>query len=205
MDTATAPSAQFALRDLVLGAQGGDVQAWQQIIGQFTPLVISITRAYRLSFEDGQDVSQVVWLKLYENISALREPRALPGWIRTTAQHESIRQLKSARRTQAMDPSTLAAFDWAASEPEVDNGLLQVERERAVKDGLDEIEPHHRELLLLLHAQDRPSYQAIGRTLGMPTGSIGPTRARGLQKLRRTTAISTFLQSDSEAELLATG
>jgi len=196
---------QLALVDLVQGAQGGDVLAWQQIIRQFTPLVFSITRAYRLSLEDGQDVSQVVWLKLFENISQLREPRALPGWIRTTAQHESLRQLKIARKTQAMDPSVLAEFEWVASEPDVDDGLLQVERERAVIDGLAEIEPHHRTLLVLLHAEDRPSYQAIGRTLGMPTGSIGPTRARGLQKLRRTKAISTFLQSDSDAELLATG
>jgi len=204
-DDTEAPGAQCALHDLVLGAQGGDARAWRQIIERFTPLVVSITRAYRLSLEDGQDVSQVVWLKLYENISQLREPRALPGWIRTTAQHESLRQLKAARRTQAMDPSTLAAFDWAASEPDVDNGLLQVEREQAVTEGLGEIEPHHRTLLLLLHAQDRPSYQTIGRTLGMPTGSIGPTRARGLQKLRRTKAISAFLRSEGETGLLATG
>src|SRR6478752_8247934 len=78
MDTAVAPDqindtealgTQRTLRDLVLGAQGGDAQAWQQIIGRFTPLVISISRAYRLSFDDGQDVGQAVWLKLYENIS----------------------------------------------------------------------------------------------------------------------------------------
>src|SRR4051812_17105915 len=165
-----------ALGELVLAARGGDPRAWQQIIGRFTPLVVSITRGHRLSLEDAQDVSQVVWLKLYENISQLREPKALPGWIRTTAAHESLRLIRLAKRTQAMDPSTLAAFDGAAGEPDVDHALLRVERERAVTDGLNEIEPQHRTLLILLHAQERPSYQAIGRTLGMPTGSIGPTR-----------------------------
>ncbi len=196
---------QFAMDALVLGAQDGDVRAWQEIIRRFTPLVISVTRGYRLSLEDAQDVSQVVWLKLFENISGLREPRALPGWVRTTAQRESLRQIKAARRTQAMDPSTLARIEREPSGPDVDSALLQLERERAVKDGLHEIEPQHRTLLILLHEDERPCYQKIGRTLGMPTGSIGPTRARGLQKLRKTKAVSTFLQADSDAVLLATG
>jgi RNA polymerase sigma factor (sigma-70 family) len=196
---------QLPMAALVLGAQDGDVHAWQEIIRRFTPLVISVTRGYRLSVEDAQDVSQVVWLKLFENISQLREPRALPGWVRTTAQRESFRQLKSARRTQAMDPSALACIEREPTGPDVDSGLLQLEREQAVTDGLHEIEPQHRTLLILLHADERPCYQAIGQTLGMPTGSIGPTRARGLQKLRNTKAISTFLQTESDAGLLATG
>jgi DNA-directed RNA polymerase specialized sigma24 family protein len=104
-----------------------------------------------------------------------------------------------------MDPSTLAWIERESTGPDVDSGLLQLEREQAVTDGLHEIEPQHRTLLILLHADERPCYQAIGRTLGMPTGSIGPTRARGLQKLRKTKAISTFLQSESDPGLLATG
>jgi RNA polymerase sigma factor (sigma-70 family) len=213
MNTAVTPdqidddteAAQLEMAALVLGAQDGDTRAWQEIIRRFTPLVVSVTRGYRLSVDDAQDVSQVVWLKLFENITQLREPRALPGWIRTTAQRASHRQLKDSRRTQSMDPSSLATFERDVCEPDVDSGLLQLERERAVTDGLHEIEPQHRTLLILLHADERPCYQAISRTLGMPTGSIGPTRARGLQKLRKTKAISTFLQAGSEPGLLATG
>ena len=104
-----------------------------------------------------------------------------------------------------MDPSTLAGIERGTGEPDVDSGLLQLERERAVTEGLHEIEPQHRSLLILLHADDRPSYRTIGRTLGMPTGSIGPTRARGLQKLRRTKAITAFLHGESDSRLLATG
>src|SRR6476646_10791710 len=175
-DTEGAGSAVCAL---VVAAQEGDANAWPEIIRRFTPLVISVTRGYRLSVEDAQDVSQVVWLKLFENISLLREPKALPGWVRTTAPRESFRHLKSARRTQAMDPSALACIEREPTGPDVDSGLLQLEREQAVTDGLHEIEPQHRTLLIMLHAEERPCYQAIGRTLGMPTGSIGPTRARG--------------------------
>jgi len=191
------------LCDLVDGAQRGDAAAWRQLITRFTPLVTSVARGFRLSAEDCEDVSQTVWLKLYQNIRRLREPRALPGWIRTTARHETLRQLRSSGRTLAMDPGLLAAFDLAADLPEVDDDLLKAERERVITDGLDEMEPHHRSLLILLHVDERPSYQAIGRSLGMPVGSIGPTRARSLQKLRTTRSVSSYLQSDHD--LAATG
>lgn len=194
-----------SLADLVLGAQRDDAAAWQELIERFTPLVVAITRGYRLSVEDAQDVRQMVWFKLFENIAKLREPQALPGWIRTTTKREALRQLKAGGRTQAMDPSMLASLERAASEPAVDTELLRVERERAVNDGLNEIEPQHRTLLILLHADQRPSYQAIGKTLGMPTGSIGPTRARGLQKLRRTKSMTAFLRAEGDSGLLAAG
>ena len=194
-----------SLADLVLGAQRDDAAAWRELIERFTPLVVAITRGYRLSLEDAQDVGQMVWLKLFENIAKLREPRALPGWIRTTTKREALRQLKAVGRTQAMDPSMLASLERAASEPAVDTELLRVERERAVNDGLNEIEPQHRTLLILLCADERSSYQAIGKTLGMPTGSIGPTRARGLQKLRRTRSMTAFLRAEGDSGLLAAG
>jgi len=102
-----------------------------------------------------------------------------------------------------MDPGLLAAFDLAADLPEVDDDLLKAEREQVITNGLDEMEPQHRSLLILLHVDERPSYQAIGRSLGMPVGSIGPTRARSLQKLRTTRSVSSYLQSDHD--LAATG
>lgn len=192
-----------ALCELVHGAQKGDPRAWRELVSRFTPLVNSVARGFRLSAEDSEDVGQVVWLKLYENIRRLREPRALPGWIRTTAKHETLRQLRAMGRTLVMDPALLASFDFAADLPEVDNDLLRVEREQVISAGLSEIEPHCRTLLVLLHTGEKPSYQAIGRSLGMPIGSIGPTRARSLQKLRTTRSVSAFLQSDRD--LLATG
>jgi RNA polymerase sigma factor (sigma-70 family) len=205
MDQVDADDAGRGLCDLVHCAQRGSGSAWQQLITRFTPLVISVVRGLRLSAEDAEDISQVVWLKLFENIRRIREPRALPGWIRTTAKHETLRQLRTAGRTQVMDPSVLASLDFAADLPEVDNDLLKVERERVISDGLEEMEPHHRDLLILLHTDDRPSYQAVGRRLGMPVGSIGPTRARSLQKLRTTRSVSAFLASDRDADLLAAG
>jgi len=192
-----------ALCDLVEGAQRGDAAAWRELITRFTPLVISVARGFRLSAEDCDDVSQIVWLKLYENIRRLREPRALPGWIRTTTRHETLRQLRASGRTLVMDPGLLASFDFASDLPEVDNDLLTAEREQVITNGLDEMDPQHRSLLILLHVDERPSYQAIGQRLNMPVGSIGPTRARSLQKLRTTRSVSSYLQSD--ADLMATG
>ena len=77
----------------------------------------------------------------------------------------------------------------------VDRDLLRRERDRAVLDGLAELAPENRRLLVLLHAEPRVSYQQISNTLGIPTGSIGPTRARCLNKLRKTAAVRTFAKS----------
>lgn len=190
---------------LVRLAQRGDRAAWETLIHRFNPLVVSVIRSYRLSYDDSQDVSQTVWLLLHENIARLREPRALPGWIRTTARNEALHQVTRAGRTQPMDPSTLALLPNQHDDSDVDGNLLRFERDRVIRDGLTEMGPRQRELLLLLHAEAKPSYREVGRALGMPTGSIGPTRARYLRKLRNSRAVSAFLLADNEQELVAVG
>lgn len=191
------------LVELVLAARTGDATAWNALISRYTPLVNSITGRYRLSRSDAEDVSQLVWLRLFENLNRLREPRALPGWISTTTRNETVRLLESGRRVRPMDPTMLVTLDVRC----VDEGtagaegdLLRVERDRAVIDGLAELAPAHRDLLILLHAEPRVSYQEISRAVGMPPGSIGPTRARCLNKLRNTRAMKIFLRSEGESE-----
>ena len=186
------------LTELVAAAQQGDHAAWEKLIQRFNPLVVAVIRKYRMSHDDAQDVRQTVWMLLYENIGRLREPKALPGWIKTTTRNEALQQLNRAGRAQPMDPETLACLPNQQYDPEIDSELLRFERDRAIHDGLAEIEPRQRKLLLLLHAQERPSYVEVGRALGMPTGSIGPTRARCLKKLRNSRPVKTFLLSGSE-------
>lgn len=86
--------------ELVLAAQKGDGSAWNALISRYTPPIDSNTRRYRLSPSDAEDVSQLVWLRLFENLTRLREPRALPGWISTTTKNEALRLLASGRRAQ---------------------------------------------------------------------------------------------------------
>ncbi len=185
------------LADVVAAVRSGDPGAWTALIRRCTPLVLSITFRYRLSRADADDVSQLVWLRLFENLERLRDPRALPGWIRTTTNREALRVLALARRVEPMDPATLVRlYPQRLDEAGVDRDLLGLERDRAVRDGLTELTAEHRQLLILLHAEPKVSYREISSTLGMPPGSIGPTRARCLQKLRATSAVQVFLRSD---------
>jgi DNA-directed RNA polymerase specialized sigma24 family protein len=93
-----------------------------------------------------------------------------------------------------VDPSGLVTLDRRRPDGDVDRDLLRSERDRAVQDGLAELAPEHRRLLVLLHAEPRASYTDIGNRLGIPTGSIGPTRARCLAKLRKTEALRGFVR-----------
>jgi RNA polymerase sigma factor (sigma-70 family) len=190
------------LVELVLTARKGDGSAWNELVSRYTPLVDSVTRRYRLSLSDAEDASQVVWLRLFENLRKLHEPRALPGWIKTTTKNEALRLLALRRRAEPTDPSVLVTLDpWGSDEGiGVESAVLRSERDRALLDGLAELTPHDRNLLVLLHAEPSITYREISKTLGVPLGSIGPTRARCLNKLRNTRALRTFLRSEADPE-----
>jgi RNA polymerase sigma factor (sigma-70 family) len=185
---------EYCLTDLVNSAKEGDGKAWNTLVRRFSPLVWSITYQFRLPTGDAEDVTQVVWLRLIENLDRLRTGCAIPGWIRTTTRHEAMRVVKARRRVHLVDPGTLAWMDLHVVDEQVDRDVLQGERDQAVRDGLAQLDPRHRDLLILLHAERRPNYQRISKTLGMPPGSIGPTRARCLEKLRRTEAVRSYVR-----------
>ena len=186
---------------MVSAVRNGDQAAWNALIQRCTPVVLCITFRYRLSRSDAEDVSQTVWLRLLENLMNVRDPRALPGWISTTTNREALRVSALARRVAPMDPSVLVGVHpRGADDAGVDHELLRLERDRAVRDGLAELTAEHRNLLILLHTEPKVSYQEISSTLGVPHGSIGPTRARCLKKLRSTAAVQTLLRADGDLE-----
>ena len=180
------------LSTLVPAAREGDQHAWDAIVDRFLPLVGAIVRGHRLSEADGDDVSQTVWLRLVEHLGALREPDALPGWIRTTTHNECLRLLAARGRVRPVDPQEDAGarggLDAVADDVAGDD-LLAAERRQLLREALAEL-PEGRRALLLLLLEDPPvGYEEIGRRLGIPVGSIGPTRARALDQLRRTRAL----------------
>ncbi|WP_183095588.1 RNA polymerase sigma factor [Nocardioides stalactiti] len=177
------------LATLVLAARGGDHHAWDAIVDRFLPLVGAIIRRHRLSEADGDDVSQTVWLRLVEHLDALREPDALPGWIRTTTRNECLRVINVRGRTQPVDPLEQHGGLDAVTDDAVEDDLLAAERRQLLREALAELPAGRRELLLLLLADPPIGYEEISARLGIPIGSIGPTRARALEQLRRTKAI----------------
>lgn len=180
------------LSTLVPAAREGDQHAWDAIVDRFLPLVCAIVRGHRLSAADGDDVSQTVWLRLVEHLDALREAEALPGWIRTTTRNECLRLLAARGRVRPVDPQEEAGapggLDAVAADV-AESDLLAAERCRLLREALEELPAARRALLLLLLTDPPLAYEEISRRLGIPVGSIGPTRARALDQLRRTRAL----------------
>jgi RNA polymerase sigma factor (sigma-70 family) len=176
------PADAGELEQLMLAASAGDSAAWSSLMRRFTARVRAVVRSHRLPAHDVEDVIQSTWVRLYENIGSVREPLALGAWLETTARRESVRVLRASQRERPSDDEQLIAEQV----PAVDADRLVARQDRAtVAQALTGLSPRQRHLLALLFADPAPSYDEISRTLGMPVGSIGPTRARILERLRR--------------------
>ena len=174
---------------MVNRAAAGDQGAWNKIVERYSPLVWSICLRYRLDRQDSDDVGQSVWLLLVERIGMLREPAALPGWLATTTQRECLRVLRISRRHDHAElPDEQLSLDLDAAV--IEEELLAAERDAAVRAAFAELPRGCRELLAMLIGDQPHSYEDISATLGMRVGSIGPMRARCLDRLRQSPHIA---------------
>ena len=182
----------YPITSLVIAAASGDEHAWYELVDRYTPLLACVLSRFGLTTVEIQDVAQTVWLRLVEHVGSLREPRALPAWIITTGKREALRCL-SDRRTVPRDPLDASWSASPAEDAEPDAELLRAERHEALLAGMAELPTRQRGLLLLL-AEDPPlSYAQVSERTGIRRGSIGPTRARALDRLRQTSAIRDHL------------
>jgi len=166
---------------LVRRAAEGEQRAWNELVEQFSGLVWGTARAHRLSDADAAEVSQTTWLRLIENIDRLHDPARVGAWLATTARRESIQQL---HRTSRVIVGADELPSQVSDEPAPGAALLTDERDIALWSALARLPVRDRRLLRMLMADPRPSYTEISAALGMPIGSIGPTRARALDRLR---------------------
>lgn len=188
---------------LVAAASAGDRTAWDDLVRRFLPLVLSVASRYRLGAADVADVTQTVWLRLLQHLGRLREPAALPGWLVTTTRHECLRLLASSRRVTSLEPvlegrapvSPARQSTWSE---DFTDGLVQAERHEALLTGFAGLSERDRQLLSLLIKDPTPSYAEISDQLQIPIGSIGPTRARALDRLRRSPAIAALRTTDDD-------
>ncbi len=183
----------MAMRDdpsvvaLVHGASGGDQDAWNELVERYAPLVYTICVRYRLSNHDVEDVGQSVWLLLVEQLGKLREPAALPGWLATTTARECLRVVTAASRAEragaGLDDSLQFVDDTV-----IDEEILMAERNALLRAAFAELPPRCQQLLSMLISDPPHSYADIHTQLDIPVGSIGPQRARCLDRLRRSDA-----------------
>jgi RNA polymerase sigma factor (sigma-70 family) len=183
-------------RRVVSAAAGGDETAWRTLVGEYSGLVWSVIRAFRLDGADAADVFQTTWLRLAEHISRIKDPDRVVAWLATVARRECLQNIKVGRRTVSTgDMSTFEVVPpvrgLVADEDPTAEAILAAEQERqdaarsaALWDAFEALSGRCRELLRVLMASPPPSYADVAAALDMPVGSIGPTRARCLGRLR---------------------
>jgi RNA polymerase sigma factor (sigma-70 family) len=175
---------------LVRGAAGGDEGAWRGLVARFSGLVWSVARAHRLANADASDVFQTTWLRLAEHIGRIEHPDRIGAWLATAARRECLQHLRSAARAVPTDDMDRLDITPAVGNP-TEEAVLAAEKERedaaqavALWRALGRLPARCRELLRVLMASPPPSYAEVSAALGLPLGTIGPTRARCLQRLR---------------------
>lgn len=175
-------------RELLLACRGRDRGAWRRLLGKYERLVYSIPLRYGLAREDAADVAQLTFTALIQNLDDLPEDSRLGGWLSTVAKRHTWKLLGRKRRESAsehLEGKDLTGNAVLLGKSDAES-IEHWELTEWLEGGLDKVGDPCRELLLALYFRpEQPSYAEISASFGMPVGSIGPTRARCLKRLRK--------------------
>jgi RNA polymerase sigma factor (sigma-70 family) len=166
---------------LLARAADGDQVAWSALVTEFSRVVSAAARAYRLNDADAADVVQNTWLRLLQSLDQINDPTSLGAWLTTTARRESIDVLRRAARVV---PCGDDLPDPPGDTPHHAARLISEQNAAALRVALKHLNPRDGALLRMLAAEPTPSYREVSAALGIAVGSIGPTRARALTRLR---------------------
>jgi RNA polymerase sigma factor (sigma-70 family) len=180
---------------LIERCRQGDGSAWRVLVQRYQRLVYTIVRRAGLDDASAADVFQDVFSRLLSHLHRLREPDRLQAWIVTTAKREALHRLARARREPLWNPAPGQDGDDEGGEAEApqavddaplpDEALSELQQLDLLRRSFDRLDARCHALLAALYTQDPPpAYDAVAASLSMPLGSVGPTRARCLEKLR---------------------
>lgn len=167
--------------ELFTRAREGDRRAWDDLVDQMSPVIWSIARSFRLDHATAKDVAQTVWMRLLENCDRIEDPDRLPGWIATTTRREALAVIRKQRRTFPTD----FEYDIEDLGQSVEQTILDEEDHAEMRRAFATLGHSDQELLRLVVVETPESYQQVAEITGRPIGSLGPTRARALERLRR--------------------
>ena len=173
--------------ELVSACRDGDDSAWEAITYRYQRLLFSIPRRAGLGQDLAADVLQDVFTTLYIKLDKLEKPEFLRAWLVTTTKHKTIHTITRENRGRPIfldDDEGDTAFEIADPGILADERMVRLERAQQIESALTLIDTRCRELLIKLYLDDeKVPYSEIADQLDIPLGSIGPTRARCLQKL----------------------
>jgi RNA polymerase sigma factor (sigma-70 family) len=175
-------SAPVEAQELLGRVVAGDERAWKELVDRYAGLVWSVARSYRLSSASTDDVVQTVWLRLAEHCGRIREPDRLASWLATTTRNEALRVIRGNTR---LTPQSTVAESAEPTTPSVEERVADDVTLKAVLGAFAQLSAEDQQLLRLLCTVPPLDYQTIAEMLGRPIGSIGPTRARCLERLKR--------------------
>ncbi len=162
--------------------RAGESDALDDLVRLLSPMLWQVVRASGLDRTTAEDVVQTTWLTLVRSGASISEPRAIAGWLCTSARREAWRVSKQATRQQPAEDESIARR--LPDEPAPESQVVLDDDNSRLWACLGRLNERCQRLLRIVAAEARPDYTAIATELGMPVGSIGPTRGRCLEKLR---------------------
>ena len=171
--------------------QGGDRAAFDELVVLVTPLLWHTVRAQGVDAVGAEDVVQTTWMRLLHSSSSIRDPQTVVKWLLTACRREAWRVVDRARADRRKSASLVSDDGQENSgiplqrDQAPDEVVVRSERQRRLWEHISTLPPRCRELMRVIAFADRPDYAQIADALGMPVGSIGPTRGRCLAKLRQ--------------------
>ena len=182
------PNTGWSDERLVKACLNGDEHAWSALIDKYKNLIYSIPIKYGASPEDAGDIFQAVCLELFSQLSNLRKPAALRGWLVTITAHQSFHWKRKHRKRTNVEQTTLDD-DAFGADPAVppDDVTDEAEREQIMRDATARLSPRCQEMIRLLFYVEPPlPYREVAQRLGLAVGSIGFIRGRCLKRLQKT-------------------
>ncbi|HSD46286.1 MAG TPA: sigma-70 family RNA polymerase sigma factor [Pyrinomonadaceae bacterium] len=175
---------------LVLHCRRGDQLAWEKLVQRYQRLIYTIPLRAGLDVDQAAEIFQDVFTTLFQKLDDIEEPERLQAWLVTTARRKTWRAISKAGRERTIAAGAESPDDPAPrvrdETPLPDEQLLKLEEQHRIRVAVSSLDNRCRTLVqMLFYSSEPPSYQEIAAALGIPEGSVGPTRARCLGKLLR--------------------
>lgn len=167
--------------ELVAAACDRQPGAWRELVSRYEGVVRGVVGSYRLQEADVADAVQNTWLRAVQRLDTVHDVDSLGGWLATVARRECLALLARSRREA---PTEIAEAHVVSGEPGPEAVVLAEEAHRSVARAVSALPVKRRELIQALFSTNRPDYAEVSRVVGLPVGSIGPTRQRTLRTLR---------------------